>query len=276
MCAFLGQAPQSPPSSAPSSRRRGPGARRRRDVARVLQNVNSPGEERRPQPGPRRPPGPLHFYRRRQRVRPGRRVPASRARAPGPLPAAALLRLQRRSAPRLPAVSIPGKGTTRSLLTAPTTTTVKNSETALPLGCRVLARVSRGGVEDPLPGEREGPLPSDSTDPVSPGSLARNPCFILHPSQGCTLGPAGFVAGEKFSFCREVPGLCSEAARDVLVGLEESCGVCTIGSKQAAPWWLTVGGKLATDGKACPNRPRQLTARLRRFAGAIEPLKQLC
>lgn len=55
MCAFLGQAPQSPPSSAPSSRRRGPGERRRWDVARVLQNVNSLGEERRPPPGPRQP-----------------------------------------------------------------------------------------------------------------------------------------------------------------------------------------------------------------------------
>lgn len=102
MCAFLGQAPQSPPSSAPSSRRRGPGERRRRDVARVLQNVNSPSAEGRPQPGPRRPPGPLHFYRRRKRARPGRRVPASRARAPGRLPAAALLRPRRSSAPRLP------------------------------------------------------------------------------------------------------------------------------------------------------------------------------
>lgn len=61
MCAFLGQAPQSPPSSAPSSRRRGPGERRRLGVARVLQNVNSLGEERRPQPGPRRtsPVSPL-------------------------------------------------------------------------------------------------------------------------------------------------------------------------------------------------------------------------
>lgn len=55
MCAFLGQAPQSPPSSASSSRRPGPAERRRRDVARVLQNVNSLGEERRPPPGPRRP-----------------------------------------------------------------------------------------------------------------------------------------------------------------------------------------------------------------------------
>lgn len=82
MCAFLGQAPQSPPSSAPSSRRRGPGQRRRRAAARASRRMATPRAER----GGRRrgragPPLPLHFYRRRKRVRPGRRgVPAS----PGP------------------------------------------------------------------------------------------------------------------------------------------------------------------------------------------------
>ncbi|CAI9171896.1 unnamed protein product [Rangifer tarandus platyrhynchus] len=54
-----------------------------------------PGRRGAAGPGPRRPPGPLHFYRRGRRARPGRRVPASRARAPDPLRAAALLRPRR-------------------------------------------------------------------------------------------------------------------------------------------------------------------------------------
>lgn len=107
MCAFLGQAPQSPPSSAPSSRRRGPGQRRRPDVARVLQNVNSLAKRGGCNQGRVGPPRPLHFYRRRKRVWPGHRsprlsAPPARPAHPGPLPGAALLRAPgARSAPRL-------------------------------------------------------------------------------------------------------------------------------------------------------------------------------
>lgn len=54
-----------------------------------------PGRRGAAGPGPRRPPRPPHFYRRGRRARPGRPVPASRARAPGPLRAAALLRPRR-------------------------------------------------------------------------------------------------------------------------------------------------------------------------------------
>ena len=110
---------------------------------------------------------------------------------------------------------------------APLDTTVKNSETALLRGAAF--ERSRELQTPGFPGETEGPLLSDSKDLLSPSVLGKKSGLLFHAERGGTLGLAGFVAGEKlFSFCREVPGLCSKAARDVLVGLEESCGVCTI------------------------------------------------
>ncbi|KAL0593282.1 hypothetical protein AAY473_037528 [Plecturocebus cupreus] len=51
------------------------------------------------------------------------------------------------------------------------------------------------------------------------------------------------AAGERFCFAGKFPGFAPKLPLNVLVGLEESCGVYTTYSKQAAPWWLTVGEK---------------------------------
>lgn len=107
MCAFLGQAPQSPPSSAPSSRRRVPGSAGD-GTSRESCKMSTPRAKRggRSQ-GRAGPPGPLHFYRRRKRARLGRRSPRlsgprawpAPVRSP-PLPSSGS---GARAAPRLPA-----------------------------------------------------------------------------------------------------------------------------------------------------------------------------
>lgn len=66
------------------------------------------------------------------------------------------------------------------LLTALTTTTVKKPR-IVPgawMQCFSALQEEKSQTSRP-PGEREGSLPSDSTDPVSPGSLPLTPCFIL-------------------------------------------------------------------------------------------------
>lgn len=77
-----------------------------------------------------------------------------------------------------------------------------------------------------------------------------------------------------FSFAGKFLSFEPKLLRDVLVSLKESCGVCTICSKQGALWWLTVGGKVGHWGKSLAligHSSWQL--RLRRGRGAG---KQLC
>ena len=150
-------------------------------------------------------------------------------------------------------VSVLGKGT-RSLLTQ------LSRIQKLPCSWRRVCR-----PQDSLARRRDLSLQTPRTR-FAPGSLARNLgfFFFFHAEQGGTLGLSGFVLllqGSSWALLQSSPGC-----------LEESCGVCTIRTKQAALWWLTVGEKLATEGKACPERPARLTAGL---LGALEPLELL-
>ena len=83
--------------------------------------------------------------------------------------------------------------------------TVKNSETALLRG----ASLQTPG----FPGEMEGPLASESADPLSPWVLGKKSglffFFFLHAEQGGTLGLAGFVLllqGSSWALLQSSPG----------------------------------------------------------------------
>ena len=135
---------------------------------------------------------------------------------------------------------------------------VKNSETALLRG----ASLQTPG----FPGEMEGPLPSESADPLPPWVLGKKSglfFFSLHAEQGGTQGLAGFVLllqGSSWALLQSSPGCFGwfGGKRWRLHHLNQTGG----------PLVANVGEKLATEGKACPERPARLTAGLLGGPGA--------
>ena len=152
-------------------------------------------------------------------------------------------------------VSVPGRGM-RSLLT--------ELSRIQKLPC---SGAHRCRPQDSLERWRDLSLQSPRTR-FPPGSLARNPGFFffffsLHAEQGGTLGLAGFVLllqGSSWALLQSSPGCFGwfGGKRWRLHHLNQTGG----------PLVANVGEKLATEGKACPERPARLTAGLLGGPGA--------